>query len=87
MKQTDRGKFKHGTHLGGDTKNGRYIRISSGPQRNVYVHRLVLEAKLGRKLRKDENAHHLDHNTLNNAPENLQAVHQREHHHWRRARK
>ena len=37
----------------------------------VMEHRLVMEAKLGRALTRDEVVHHVDGNRANNAPENL----------------
>lgn len=50
-----------------------YLKITAGPLRGVYVHRLVLEAKLGRPLRDDEEAHHIDGDRQNCRPENLEA--------------
>ena len=41
------------------------------PKKKVYVARLVLEQKLGRPLTDDEQAHHIDGDRFNNAPENL----------------
>ena len=49
----------------------RYLRITSGPQRDRYVHQLVAEAMLGRPLRPDEEVDHQDQDTLNNAWTNL----------------
>lgn len=40
----------------------------------AYEHRLVAESKLGRRLRAGEIVHHLDHDKLNNSPENLEVV-------------
>lgn len=57
----------------------RYLRITAGPQRGQYVHRLVAEAKLGRALFTFEQVDHIDGNTLNNDPSNLQVIHAREH--------
>lgn len=49
-----------------------YLQITAGPQRGIYVHRLVMEAKLGRKLRPDEEVHHNpNHDPLDCRPENL----------------
>lgn len=44
-----------------------------------HEHRLVAEEMLGRPLRKGEIVHHIDHNKLNNKPENLQVMSQSEH--------
>lgn len=49
---------------------GGYLRVSNGE----YVHRLVMEEYLGRKLRKDEHVHHIDGNVANNLISNLEVV-------------
>jgi hypothetical protein len=69
-----------GTYLnrGAESKKP-YLRITAGPQRGEYVHRLVLEAKLGRRLSAWEDAHHVNGDTLDNRPENLEAVPRDEH--------
>jgi hypothetical protein len=41
--------------------------------------KVVMEAKLGRRLRRDEVSHHIDENKLNNDPANLD-VHTRKTH-------
>lgn len=46
-------------------KPGGYPRMSCGPQRYKFVHVLVAEAMLGRKLRRDEHIHHKDGNVRN----------------------
>jgi len=38
----------------------------------VYIHREVMENKLGRKLKKEELVHHKDTNKSNNSPDNLE---------------
>lgn len=66
--------FKDGTCVNTIDRAGlvqQYIRISAGPQRGEYVHRLIAAAKLGRKLRDDEEVDHDDGNTFNNEPDNL----------------
>lgn len=42
--------------------------------KTLSVHRLVLEAKLGRELMDGEQTHHLNRNKLDNRPNNLIAV-------------
>ena len=53
-------KFASGTRV--DSK--KYLVIKAGPHRDTRVATLVLEAKLGRKLKKDEDVHHKNGNTL-----------------------
>jgi hypothetical protein len=62
------GKWKGGVR----TNSDGYLQITAGPLRGKYVHILILEAKLGRKLRPDEEAHHLNCNRLDCRPENLE---------------
>jgi hypothetical protein len=50
---------------------GGYLRITAGPLRNCYVHIVVAEAKIGRKLRRDEHVHHIDGDERNPHPDNL----------------
>jgi hypothetical protein len=57
----------------------RYLRITSGPQRGRYVHQLVMEAKLGRPLRPDEEVDHANGDTLDNAWNNLELMTKIEH--------
>lgn len=48
--------------------------MSCGPQVNKFVHVLVAEAMLGRKLRKDEHVHHKDGNVKNPCWTNLLVI-------------
>jgi hypothetical protein len=51
----------------------------------IYLHRALLEQKLGRYLENHEQAHHIDDNKENNIPSNLElkelGEHQKEHAH------
>jgi hypothetical protein len=68
-------KFKKGTSV---NTNG-YIRIKAGPQRDQYVHVMILEAKLGRKIRQGYTVHHENWNKLDNDPSNLSEITLKEH--------
>jgi hypothetical protein len=54
--------------------NSVRLRIKAGPFRDQYVDTLILEAKLGRKLRPGYTVEHLDGNPLNIDPANLEEV-------------
>ena len=59
-----------------------YVLMPEHPRaRRGYVKRadLVLEVKLGRPLARDELAHHIDHNGLNDSPENLSPMTRADH--------
>jgi hypothetical protein len=69
---------------------GRYInnfgyvllRVPDHPQAHkgyVREHRWVMEQKLGRRLLKSENVHHINHIKTDNRPENLVILSRREH--------
>lgn len=51
-----------------------YLRVSAGPQRDTYLHRLVAEAMLMRPLEPGEAVDHIDGNTMNNHPSNLRVM-------------
>lgn len=70
-----------------------YWRIKIDETIWCYEHRVVLEEKLGRRLTSKEIAHHINGNTLDNRPDNLEVMawgdHTRHHHtfttQWARA--
>lgn len=55
-----------------------YKKISVNGRR-TYEHRYVMECLLGRKLEKHEIVHHINHDTLDNSPQNLELLSQSEH--------
>ena len=48
------------------------VKRSDGSRATLYVHRLVMEAHLGRALRRDEEVHHQNENKGDNRPDNLE---------------
>lgn len=65
--------------------NGYLYEIDEISGKPVYVHRTVMEQKLGRKLKPGELVHHKDENKLNNDPDNLELTNRSKHakEHWK----
>ena len=56
-----------------------YPRVTAGPLRDKWVHRIVAEALLGRDLRRDEEVHHKDGNKQNFKWNNLMVLGSQDH--------
>jgi len=56
-----------------------YMRITAGPYRNVYLHRLLGAFKMGRPLTKDEDVHHENGDKLDFGFDNIKVMGHREH--------
>lgn len=69
-------RFKTGTTCK-TTKN--YPRVTAGPLRYQYIHRIVAAAMLGRDLKKDEEVHHRDGDERNFHFSNLVIRGQKDH--------
>ncbi len=69
----------------------RYKKLRLPAGRLIDEHRLVIERKLGRRLRRSEHVHHVDGHPRNNDPSNLEIVspwkHVRHHRAGKRGRK
>ena len=67
-------------HAAGTCLTSRgYVRFTKGPHCNQLVHRVLMEERLGRRLRREEHVHHKDGNRKNNEIENLEVLHIAEH--------
>lgn len=57
----------------------RYPRVTAGPLRHQYVHRVVAAALIGRALTRDEEVHHKDGDRRNFWFENLMVLGEKDH--------
>ena len=80
----------HGPNFSKTPSCGKYVAIHCPAHPHawkngyLYMHRVVMEIKLGRLLTKDEVVHHKDEDGHNNHPDNLElksdsSIHSREH--------
>jgi hypothetical protein len=75
----DLAKFKWNALKLGSPKNPLWYAVRSvkkpgGRYNIVYLHRIILERKIGRALKKGEHCDHIDRDSLNNDRNNLHAV-------------
>jgi hypothetical protein len=70
-----------GVHKTGTTckTTKKYPRVTAGPLRHKYIHRIVAAALLGRELKKDEEVHHKDNDRRNFNWDNLLVLGQADH--------
>lgn len=71
-------KFKAHQKGYGLTTDG-YVWIYIGNNKEIKLHRYLMEIKLGRKLKSSEIVHHKDFNKLNNNIDNLEIVNRTKH--------
>jgi len=70
-----------GVHKTGTTckTTKRYPRVTAGPLRHKYIHRIVAAAMLGRELMCDEEVHHKDNDRRNFNWDNLIVIGEKDH--------
>jgi hypothetical protein len=68
-----------GASKGVSLKPNGYFEITTGPNKGRSLHSVVLENKIGRRLKVGEVAHHKDENKQNNHPDNLEVMTRSEH--------
>jgi HNH endonuclease len=69
-------RFKTGTTC---KTTKRYPRVTAGPLRHKYIHRIVAAALIGRELHKDEEVHHKDGDRRNFNWDNLLVLGSKDH--------
>lgn len=72
-------KGRRTTRLPNSEFKARYRQKKLPDGSRILEHRWVMEQVLGRKLRSDEHVHHINHDRLDNRPENLEVVSPAEH--------
>jgi hypothetical protein len=74
------GKFTKGWSINSKKdKHAAYPRYHRGEFKNQYVHRVQASIMLGRKLKKDEDVHHINGNKLDFRKKNLQVLEHTQH--------
>ena len=64
----------HPNWKGGKSRLGKYMSIRVGHRKYQLEHRYVMEQHLGRKLKRSEHIHHINHEPLDNRIENLEII-------------
>jgi len=74
-------RIAHGErHASGvSLKPNGYVEFTRGPNKGRSVHRVVMEERIGRKLRPAECVHHVNHDRSDNRIQNLQLMSRSEH--------
>lgn len=57
--------------VGLSVKPSGYVEHTRGPHKGRMVHVVLMEERIGRRIRRDEVVHHIDHNRSNNDINNL----------------
>ena len=72
-------KKRHKRGTGTQVHSKGYLRVCKGVCKNLYVHRIVAAAWLGRELKKDEQVHHRNGDKLDPRHGNLLIVGEKDH--------
>lgn len=63
-----------GTGCGFSVKKGGYVELTTGPHKGRGQHVVIMGKIIGRRLSRNEVVHHIDGDTQNNSPKNLQLM-------------
>ena len=74
MSESAKARWEAQGIVGHYTDHQGYFRFTCGPHTGRHVHVVVMETRIGRRLRPDENVHHIDDNKTNNSEDNLALV-------------
>ncbi len=74
-----RRKYCDKTAKGVSKKNGGYVVVTRGSNKNRLEHVVIMEKHIGRRLIANEVVHHIDENKHNNAIENLMLMTRSDH--------